>query len=609
MIELVKFRIKNYRSITDSGDCYLANKITVLAGKNESGKSSILEALEDFDTEKEIRKSATPIHDESKKPEIIVTFQVGNNIINEIMEKIKFSKKFESDIEITIKKDFPKKYSLDDSSLLVFGINKTIATELYQEIKDAIKELALIRPFPIETLENLEVFKSQYQSYYTPAKQELGQITDESLRNRFSELLDMVKTNFNIYEGAVSFEEKFLQEFKAYIPTFILFSSFDDKVPNKIPFSELETNNIIKDLTEISDLNIGLIKESASDRTRQKHKKEVNIKLSEDYKTFWTQDASNLSIDWDSNYLYFWIEEGDYFYEPEIRSKGRQWHLAFYIRVTARAKEDAPNVILIDEPGLFLHAKAQKDILGKMEACASRSPIIFSTHSPYLIHSNKLNRVRLVTRTDDGGTKITKLHAGADKETLTPILTAIGEDVSIGIKTDKKNSVVVEGISDYFYLYSFKKIINHNKDINVVPCTGGKTPIYVGSILFGWGINPIFCLDSDKSGEEIKKELQEKLGIDEKQIIKVIPSGGAIEDIFTKEDFKKHILEAENDYKVSNSRYIKDNKNDKVLLAKKFYEMVEKGDISRDKLDDETIQNIKYIFERLDSVIEEVTKK
>ncbi|MDP3103837.1 MAG: AAA family ATPase [Candidatus Methanoperedens sp.] len=531
--------------------------------------------------------------------------------VNEILKKIGYDKNFDSDITLTIKKEFPMKYSLDEDSLSVFSIDNKIIVELFRKIKNAIKEISSIRSFPFETLEleNLDVFKSQYESYYTPAKQELGQITDESLRNRFSKLLDMVKTDFKIYEEAISFEKRFVQEFQVYIPNFILFSSFDDKVPNKIPFSELETNNIIRDLTEISDLDIELIKQMASDRNRQKHKKDVNIKLREDYETFWTQDASNLSIDWDSNNLFFWIEENNFVYEPEIRSKGRQWHLAFYIRVTAKAKEDAPNVILIDEPGLFLHAKAQKDILGKLEACASSTPVIFSTHSPYLIDSNKLNRVRLVTRTDDEGTKITKLHAGADKETLTPILTAIGEDVSIGIKTDKKNSIVVEGISDYFYLHSFKKIINHNKDINVVPCTGGKTPIYVGSILFGWGINPIFCLDSDKSGEEIKKELQEKLGIDEKQIIKVIPSGGAIEDIFTKEDFKKHILEAENDYKVSNSRYIKDNKNDKVLLAKKFYEMVEKGDITRDKLDDETIQNIKYIFERLDSVIEEVTKK
>lgn len=400
-------------------------------------------------------------------------------------------------------------------------------------------------------------------------------------------------------------------EFKPFIPNFILFSSFDDKIPNKISFNQLEQNNLIKDLIKISNLDLKLIAQSASDRDRskQKHKKEVNIKVRDDYKSFWTQDASNLSVDWDSNHLYFWIEEDEFFYEPEIRSKGRQWHLAFYIRITARSKEDISNIILIDEPGLFLHAKAQKDILEKLEACASNTPIIFSTHSPYLIDPGKLSRVRLVTRTDNEGTKITKLHASADKETLTPILTAIGEDVSVGIRTDRKNSIVVEGISDYFYLYAFKKIINHNKDINVIPCTGGDTPIYVGSILFGWGINPIFCLDSDKSGEEIKKELQEKLGIDEKQIIKVIPSGGAIEDVFSKKDFDKYILEAEKDYTISNSKYIKDNKNDKVLLAKNFYEMVEKGDLSRDKLDNETIQNIKYIFQRLDSAIEEVTKK
>ncbi|MDP3103836.1 MAG: AAA family ATPase [Candidatus Methanoperedens sp.] len=86
MIELVKFRVKNYRSIIDSGDCYLANKITILAGKNESGKSSILEALEDFDNEKEIRKSAIPIHDESHKPEIIITFHVEKNIVNRLSQ-------------------------------------------------------------------------------------------------------------------------------------------------------------------------------------------------------------------------------------------------------------------------------------------------------------------------------------------------------------------------------------------------------------------------------------------------------------------------------------------------------------------------------------------
>jgi AAA15 family ATPase/GTPase len=129
MVELVKFRIKNYKSIIDSGDCYLANKITVLAGKNESGKSSILEALEDFDIKKEIRKSAIPIHDENSKPEIGITFHVEKSLINETMKKLGIDKIFDNDIEITVKKIFPKKYSLHEDSLSILSIDGSVRQE------------------------------------------------------------------------------------------------------------------------------------------------------------------------------------------------------------------------------------------------------------------------------------------------------------------------------------------------------------------------------------------------------------------------------------------------------------------------------------------------
>jgi len=48
-MKLTKFRIYNYKSIIDSGYCTLAADLTILIGKNESGKSSILEALRDLD--------------------------------------------------------------------------------------------------------------------------------------------------------------------------------------------------------------------------------------------------------------------------------------------------------------------------------------------------------------------------------------------------------------------------------------------------------------------------------------------------------------------------------------------------------------------------------
>jgi len=45
-MKVSKIKIKNFRSIKDSGEIVLKDNIFVLAGQNESGKSSILEALE-----------------------------------------------------------------------------------------------------------------------------------------------------------------------------------------------------------------------------------------------------------------------------------------------------------------------------------------------------------------------------------------------------------------------------------------------------------------------------------------------------------------------------------------------------------------------------------
>lgn len=80
-MEITKFRVKNYRSIIDSGDCYLSPNITVLAGQNEAGKTSILQALEDFSQSKDIRDEAIPI-DREAKPVISVTFSLGEEDLN-----------------------------------------------------------------------------------------------------------------------------------------------------------------------------------------------------------------------------------------------------------------------------------------------------------------------------------------------------------------------------------------------------------------------------------------------------------------------------------------------------------------------------------------------
>lgn len=368
------------------------------------------------------------------------------------------------------------------------------------------------------------------------------------------------------------------------IPNFIIFQTFDDILPEQIAISEAPNNALIKDLSMISNLDFNKIQPSASPDERKKHESEANIKFSEDYNQFWTQDHSNIYFWWDSTNIYFRIKEGDELYLLAIRSKGRQWHIAFYIRVTARSLEEKKNIILIDELGLFLHAKAQKDILKRLEQCAKRSQRIYTTHSPYLIPADKLNRVMLVRKYEIGGIKIRKVTAKADKETLAPILTAIGEDLSAGIRCDKKNSIVLEGYSDYVWLTAFRKVLGIKDELNLVPAVGADAEPHVGGILFGWGLDPIFVLDNDAKGKQISKKLKGKLCIDEKMIVHVPKDNeGCIENLFSDEDYDKY----------ANLGY------SKVLMALEFNHKVDKGELSVSDLSGETKRNVESVFQQL----------
>lgn len=437
-MEIKSFRIKNYRSIKDSGPCYLSgDNITILAGKNESGKTAILEALEDFNRDKPIRDDALPLHNREAKPEIAITFEIDTETHNAIFQDIGIEKRVLKPISVQYKKKYPSDYSylfsvegkrisIKDERLI--KSKRKAVQNLYTQLTNVHSEFPQLGvPLPEINLDDVGTFEAQLSDFRRNVEPNLTQISDEQKRDSFTQALEEtinISTEIGNLESA---DKNFLDQLRRWIPNFILFSSFEDVFPSEIPLDEAPDNKLIQDLVIISDLDLDTIT-SSSAPLKAKHKKQLNIRVAEEYRKFWEQDPTNLYIDWDSTNLYFFITEGDNYYPPNMRSKGKQWHLAFYIRVSARAREDVLNIILIDEPAGYLHAKAQKDVIRKLEDAANDAPIIFSTHSPYLIDINKLNRIRLVSRTtEEEGTLISnKIHKSADKETLTPIITAIG---------------------------------------------------------------------------------------------------------------------------------------------------------------------------------------
>ena len=593
-MKLLKFRARSYKSIVDSGDCYPADRVTILAGKNEAGKSSLLEALEDFNVGTKIRDKAIPIGKPEAKPQIEVVFHLDADEMHRIIKHCKLSKEIEDSFleavkptnELLVVKTYPDTFQVSaaifetslpkkpgnlDTVLSALGV----ITSMWMT-NESTKRLKLptLNLTPLDAEKSLATLK-EYETAVAPALATNSEQERANFNASLSELRSALESHSTMIQDSVASLKKALLD---HIPNFVLFSAFDDIFPNEIPLGELESNKWIKDLSAMSDLDVQTIN-GQNRNAKKQHKHQLNLQLNSDFSQFWTQDLSKLSIDWDSERLEFWIEEQNNFYPPELRSQGRRWHLAFYIRVSARARGDVPNIILIDEPGLYLHATAQRDVLKHLEDSSQTCQVIISTHSPYLIEPEKLERVRLVQKSDLRGTYVeNKIHAVSDKETLTPILTAIGLELNQGIASvDKVSNVIVEGPSDYFYLTAFKEIFGGFQGNFISGGSSGNMP-KIGTILQGWGCRVIYLYDNDQAFKDAQKSIKKDWVTISKDWLLSLKVDGAIEDIFTKQEYATIVGVDAAIILEKNSAFMKANRRDKVLPSRIFLQKVRSGD-------------------------------
>lgn len=128
MIKITKIRIKNYKSIDDSKDILIQDRITVLAGKNESGKTNILKALDTYYNDS-FSDEDVPTRDVELNPTIIMDFSILGSYFNKKLNRTWLEENAEYTYTIERSKNIKDKFS----------------GRLYDEIKKNIKnELLMI---------------------------------------------------------------------------------------------------------------------------------------------------------------------------------------------------------------------------------------------------------------------------------------------------------------------------------------------------------------------------------------------------------------------------------------------------------------------------------
>lgn len=556
MIKLKKVTINKYKCIETEQSFHVEDDVTVLVGKNESGKTAILEA---------IHKSSSYINE-------------------------RFDARF----------DFPKKekkrFDQSKTDLTVIKCTYSLTEELVNSIQDDIGEGTLISSeavhstsylktkgtFDVLNIDSSKFFNHKFQEHDirdnrfkskvldAGSVSEIETLSGRSKAGKIQAFLDDVSEylptggNIDASLGRYVIDAWVSQ----YLPKFLYYDEYYE-LPSEVSLREIQNGTsgekkieTARALFELADINIKQL-DNANNYEAYKSELEstavdITLRLFEYWKT-----NSNLRVDFDidrqpddySNaILKIRVFNNKYMMSLPLgsRSRGFNWFFSFLVWFSKiQVERDSTYILLLDEPGLNLHASAQEDLMRFIENLAKDYQVVYTTHSPFMIESDQLHRVRTVLETDSG-TFVSDSIKEKDPDTLFPLQAALGYDIAQNLFIGK-NNLLIEGTSDLVIIQVMSSIleglnrIGLREDITLVPVGGlDKVSTFV-SLLRGSKLNIACLLDTftDQKGKKRVDDLVKDKIIRERNIrfFDEFSGNGSkyadLEDMYEKEEYLK----------------------------------------------------------------------
>ncbi|MEE2952538.1 MAG: AAA family ATPase [Pseudomonadota bacterium] len=247
--------------------------------------------------------------------------------------------------------------------------------------------------------------------------------------------------------------------------------------------------------------------------------------LTAKFKDWWKQGDYRFRFEADGNHFRIWVADDRRPAEVELegRSTGLQWFLSFYLVFLVESGVEGEHdnaILLLDEPGLSLHPLAQYDLSKFFDNLASTNQLFYTTHSPFLVHADRLDRARKIYVDEKGTTKATsdlrkgvELQPGAAYAVHSALGLSVADSLMLGCQP-----IIVEGSSDQHYLTAIKTLLissgnlKPSRELVFPPAGGTKNTRMVASILTGRDeALPHMILDGDFMGRKLAKELATSL--------------------------------------------------------------------------------------------------
>ncbi len=603
-MKLVSVQVTNFRSVDDSNEFEIGQS-TCLVGKNEAGKTAVLQAihglkpLTDFSYNTERDYPRVNLNDYEEKH--------GKSEAEVIRTRWKLDA-----YEVRLVNDALCEGALADDTIIIIRCYN----ENTKRWGIKIDEKAIVDHF----------IKSE--SLNAAEKKQVGTHKDlTSLTKSLSSIESPTDKQRNIKERATVLTEtpplsivvKLLDD---RIPSFMYFSHYD-RMSGQISIEKLnrdtQTNavsdgdSVFQDFMTYAGTTIDELKDADRFESLNSKCEAASNKITDQIFEYWSQNDS-LSIE----VLVGRGESGDEapFNTGTVvrarvknslhrvtvpfseRSAGFIWFFSFLVKFAQVKKHHGNVIILLDEPGLTLHGKAQADLLRYFkEQLEPHHQVIFSTHSPFMVPTDNYAAVRIVEdvitvddreRKKSIGTKVSSDALATDSDTLFPLQGALGYELTQSLFVGP-NTLLVEGPSDILYIQSVSNCLKNmgrtslSSKWTLSPSAGVDKMMPLVSLFVGNNINVAVLTDVAKGNKMALRRLEASGILSDNHVHRITDfideDEGDIEDMLSPQLFTKLINKAFNlstDKKLTHTKLlaVESDTNRMVKKAEDYFKLL-----------------------------------
>lgn len=584
-MRLRKFRVQAFRCIHDSGDVVVGD-LAAFVGRNESGKTTILQALTMLD-----------------KDEVISELDLCDEMTEHLKSEIRI---VQGDFELNqdeteiVKEKFP---GLQLKKLKIFRTNKNPEIQYdFGDIKIDQKEDENLEYWQnitkqlsnfVESIPNYisKKLDTDFFTGNTPKDKKIIQAEldefDNTLQAIATEEQQVISEWEETYTNIIKNVEKILidntesEALKNFImdnlhPRFVYFSDYK-KILGNINLTEYikESENgaatgieyiegfdraeTVRNLLYLAELEVEKLEELKNSPSKLiKFLNTASRNLTQRLNPSWKGEAINVELRLNPGNILS-VVISDVHKDGTItntgllnrRAEGFKWTFSFIVNFAAETQrsELKEAILLLDEPARNLHPTQQTGISDLLKNLAGSNQVLYATHSPFMIFDYTPGNLLVVEL--DRKTHLSKIfyeYWKADDATLTPILYGLSKGLVDSI-TDREvgnNSrplIIVETMSDTMYLNAFDKFLQDPNismnPLNVVPAYTKNSVLPLSIFYHNHGYNTFVLLDNEYESNQIAEQLKNNK-FSETQIIFFERDGNllqSMEDYMVTEDY------------------------------------------------------------------------